>query len=75
MTKSQFLGLRRQGFTLQFVSYGEDIKAKIGGFADAKFKINKYASTSKVIKVKKVDFGEDVRLAEASSFADFECRG
>ena len=39
MTKEQFLGLRKQGFTIEFVNYGEDITASITpSFGDATFK-------------------------------------
>lgn len=74
MTKAQFLGLRKQGFTIQFVSYGEDIKAKIGGsFGDATFRKGGRSYAGKKIRVKEVNCGEDVRLGETNSlFADFE---
>ena len=73
MTKSQFLCLRKQGYTIQFVNYGEEIKAKVGGFSsDATFKKGGSSYTSKKIKVKQVNYGEDVKLSETSSFtADF----
>lgn len=74
MTKSQFLGLRKQGFTLEFVNYGEDIKAKVvNSFADATFKKSSFGIPSKTVKVKLVNSFEDVRLSE-SSFADFNAR-
>ena len=72
MTKSQFLCYRKQGYTIEFVNYGEDIKAKIGSFGDATFKKGGRPYASKKIKVKMVSFGEDVKLSETSSFADFE---
>lgn len=73
MTKSQFLCYRRQGYTIEFVRYGEDIKAKIGGYSsDATFKKGGQSYSSKKIKVKMVDYGEDVKLSETASFsADF----
>lgn len=71
MTKSQFLGLRKQGFTLKFVNYGEDIKAKVNStFADATYKKGGFVNYGKIIKVKTVNFGEDVKLSE-SAFPDF----
>lgn len=72
MTKDQFCGLKGRGFTLQFVSYGEDIKAKVGSFGDASFYRKSYASgCGKVIKVKLVDYGEAVRLKEQNGYGDF----
>ena len=74
MTKAQFLGLRRQGFTLEFVNYGEDIKVRISsGYGDATYKKGGFAYGPKKIKVRAVNCGEDVRLSESRyGVADFE---
>ena len=70
MTKTQFLCCRKQGYTIEFVNYGEDIKAKIGGYSsDATFKKGGHSYASKKIKVKMVDYGEDVKLSETSSYS------
>lgn len=72
MDKGQFLGLRKQGYALKFVSYGEDIKAKMSSRGDATYCSDKSYS-GKVIKVKLVDYGEAVKLSTGSSWsADFK---
>lgn len=72
MTKQQFLGLRKQGYSLKFVTYGEDIKAKMASYGDATYCSDKSYS-SKVIKVKLVDYCEDVKLSTGPSYsADFK---
>lgn len=72
MNKSEFLGLRKRGCGLRFVSYGEDIKAKLSSCGDATYCSDKTYS-GKVIKVKLVDYGESVKLSTAASYsADFK---
>ena len=72
MTKAQFVGLKGRGFTLKFVTSGEDIKAKVAAYGDASFYRKSYVSGyGKVIKVKLVQYGEDVKLQEKSGYGDF----
>ena len=74
MDKSKFMSLRKQGYGIRIVSYGEDVKAKIvpSYSADATFCGDKSYS-GKVVKVKLVDYGETVKLAQGSSWsADFK---
>lgn len=74
MTKSQFLCLKKAGYTIEFVNYCEDIKASICKYGgDATFKKGGKSYASKKIKVRPVSYGEDVKLSETTSYsADFE---
>lgn len=73
MTKSEFLCLRKRGYKLVFVNYGEDIKVRVCNSGDATFKESRDSYSARRIKVRKVDYGEDVRLCRTSSYsADFD---
>ena len=74
MTKQMFKDLKYRNYTLEFVSRGEDITARIVTYsgADATFEKINY-STGKTIKVKVGCCGE-VTLQEVRGGAAFKAR-